>query len=431
MISILNVLIINKKNRIATFLILLIPGVFALGSCSPIVEPGQAGVSNAEQQAEQHETQLSIFNELDQVVREGFVYEDYGGVDWVAFSGQVRSRVESGMNDQQFYSALNELVSRLPEGMASFSTREERIEADLENTDLYEGIGAFVSFRASPEPHIVILSVMQGSPAESAGIAAHDSIYAIDGQPITQTEGIEAVNRIRGPEGSEVVLMLASPQGPRHEVRVVRGQVIAMDEPRGGIFDVGIYYVLIPVSANETLLTALQSALQTIEEAGAVSGMIIDLRIAHSSSGWPLGELLILFTDGELGTFFSREERGVLDLTGQDIFGSQSIPLILLIGPDTSGAPEIFASALSEKSRALLIGMQTPGNSLGFSTTTLSDGSQIVLANSSFENLAGQDLSKTGVIPHINVTTDWDSVTTTSDPVVAAAINALLSEESQ
>lgn len=431
MTSSLNSLVTKKENLIATFWILVLLGAIALGSCSPIVQPGQVEQSNAEQLAQQLETQLSIFDELDQVVREGFVYTDYGGVDWVALSDQLRSRIDSGMSDRQFYSSLNELVARLPEGMASFSTREERIAADLENTELYEGIGAFVSFRASPEPHIVILSVMQDSPAESAGIAAHDSIYAIDGQPITQTEGLEAVNRVRGPAGSEVVLEVASPQGPRREIRVVRGQVFAVDEPRGGLFDARIYYVLIPVSANETLLAAMESVLQGIEEAGDISGMIIDLRIAHSTSGWPLGELLVMFTNGELGTFFSREERSVLDLDGQDIFGSQSIPLILLIGPDTSGAPEIFASAMGENDRALLFGMQTPGNTVGFSTATLTDGSQIVIASSSFENIGGQDISQSGVTPHINVNTDWDSVTPASDPVITAAINALRLEEAQ
>ena len=430
MLPSVNSLVINKKKLIATFSILVLPGVLALGACSPVVQPSQPELTNANQQAQRSETQRSIFNELDQAVREGFVYEDYGGVNWVALSDQLRARIESGMNDQQFYAALDDLVSRLPEGMASFSTREERIATDLENTDLYEGIGAFVSFRANPEPHIVILSVMQGSPAESAGIAAHDSIYSIDSQPITQIEGLEAVNRIRGPKGSEVVLLLASPQGPRREIRVVRGQVLARDEPRGGLFDNGIYYVLVPVSANETLLNAMESALREIEAAGDIAGMIIDLRIAHSSSGWPLGELLVMFTDGELGTFFSREERSVLDLDGQDIFGSQSIPLILLIGPDTSGAPEIFASAISENNRALLVGLQTPGNSLGFSTATLTDGSQIVLANSSFENVGGQDISQSGVTPHITVLTDWDGVTATSDPVVTAAINALLLDDS-
>jgi C-terminal processing protease CtpA/Prc len=376
-----------------------------------------------------NERQFAIFTELDQAIRGGFIYEDFGGVDWVAISNQFRTRIQEGMTDDEFYRALPELVSAFPDGMASFSTREERINSDLEQAELYEGIGAFVAYRAEPEPHIVILSVIENSPAEAAGLLAHDSVFAINGTAVTDSEGIGAVERIRGPRETAVTLEIASPGEARRDVDVLRQQVLASDVVLGGLFDTGIYYVLFPVSADESLMTAIDAILQTLADEDNAAGLILDLRISSSSPGWPLGELLVLFTDGELGTFFSRVERSPMEVTGQDILGSQTIPLAVLIGPDTSGAPEIFAASLTANGRATLIGMPTPGNTFGFSRTVLSDGSQLLYANSSFESITGFDLAKTGLSPVIMVDADWDEVTLSNDPVIAAAIDSLISGE--
>ena len=63
---------------------------------------------------------------------------------------------------------------------------------------------------------------------------------------------------------------------------------------------------------------------------------------------------------------------------------SQTVPLMLLIGPDTEGSPEIFAAALQSTGRARLIGMPTPGAVEGFTEVPLPDGSRMFLAPSSF-----------------------------------------------
>lgn len=369
--------------------------------------------------------QLTVFDELDQIIQDEFLYDDFGGVDWSSLTNQLRDQIQEGMSDEAFYDALKELVATLPDGMATYSTREERISTDLEETDLYEGIGAFVTYRAEPEPHIVILSVIEGSPAEAAGLLAHDSVYAIDGTPIDLSEGIEAVSRIRGPGGSEVTLEVASPGEDHRSVDVLRQQVVASDSVRGGVFDPGIYYVLFPVNSDETIIDALDAVLQTLDAEETSFGIILDLRISSSSPGWPLGELLVLFTEGELGTFFSQTQNSPLNVTGQDVLGSQDIPLVILIGPDTSGAPEIFAAAMAVNDRATLIGMRSPGKTLGFRQTVLSDGSELIFANSSFFAADGSDLAENGLTPHLTIDADWDEVTLASDPALIAAIEIL------
>jgi C-terminal processing protease CtpA/Prc len=194
-----------------------------------------------------------------------------------------------------------------------------------------------------------------------------------------------------------------------------------------GLFESGIYYFLVPVNADSSLLSAVEEAFDQIQEE-QLQGLIFDLRIAHSTSEWPLGELLTAFADGELGTFISRDERRQLEITGQDFSGSQSIPLAVLVGPDTSGAPEIFASAVGESGRGYIIGLPTPGNVLGFEQVTLLDGSIIIFSTTTYETIAGDDLAQAGISPHILIEADWDQATMDTDPVLFAALERLLEE---
>jgi carboxyl-terminal processing protease len=408
--------------------ILLVLGWILITACSADTLPTQTPEDVSPNP--QSERQLQVFTEMDLAIRQRYLYEDYGGVDWKFLSSDFRTRVEFGISDDAFYAGVIDLIDQLPEGSAVFIRREDRITSQMEDSDLYEGIGAFVSFRSAPLPHIVILSVIMDSPAEEAGLQAHDSIYAIDGLPISDDEGLSAVERIRGPHGSTVLLEVASPREEPREILVTRDKILAADVPRGGLFESGIYYLLAPVNADASLLNSLDVVFQQVE-ADNIQGLILDLRIAHSASEWPLGEMLTTFTDGQLGAFISRDERGIIEIEGQDISGSQSLPLAVLIGPDTSGAPEIFASALGDRGRAHIIGMPTPGNVLGMEQITLVDGSVVIFSASSYETINGFDLAQTGNTPHLLVDVDWDQATLATDPVILMAIEMLLEEPSQ
>ena len=376
---------------------------------------------------ELREIQLSVLEEIRQAVAEDFVYADFGGTDWEAAVSLARRGVEAGMTEDEFAGAVDEMVATLPDGTAGFMTRAERVEAEFQSGTLYEGIGAFVSFRAEPVPRVLLLSVIAGSPAEEAGLNAHDVIYAVDGFPVTEEEGLSIIERVRGPAGTEVLLEVASPTEEAREVMVRRDRVTASDTLKGDLLPPGIIYVLLPVAVDNTLPERVAGLLQLSEEEGNPAfGLILDLRIAGSGSSWPLTEMLSLLGDGSMGLFTTRVAEQPVVIPGIDLSNSQTIPLAILVGPDTSGAPEIFAGALQSIGRSPLIGLGTGGNVLSFHQQTLSDGSLLTFADSSYITPAGSDLSLTGLTPNLIIQSDWDQVTPDSDPVLQAAIDLLL-----
>lgn len=373
------------------------------------------------------EHQARTFDALWNVFGENYIYYKTTDVDWEAIRQQYQARIDSGLTNDDFIALMRELEDELPDGALTYQSRAERIESDTEDFSTYEGIGAFIGFKAEDAPHIVVLGVIEGSPAEKAGIKPHDSIFEIDGSPILLEEGIEVVNRVRGPAGSTVTLSVKSPGAAERIIEVTRAELVSRGRLEARqIEDTGYGYILFPPISYEGLLEEFLVNLQTFTTNQQLEGLILDLRIASSSGGWPLEELLTIFHDGAVGDFYnSAQQKQSLVVQGQDVFGSQSVPLIILIGENTSGFPEILAAALQEHKRAIIIGETTPG---AVETTTafyLPDGSRVFIETASFRLPNGEEIGLVGVQPQFEIEAGWDEVVPTNDPVLDKAVEIL------
>jgi carboxyl-terminal processing protease len=374
--------------------------------------------------------QLRVFDAAWEAVNEQYVSADFNGVDWPALGDQYRARVADGLSDDEFAAAMHELLDQLDPQQATFETRSERLEQETADRRTYHGIGAFISFRQEPEPHVVILSVIEDSPAEGAGLEAHDSIFAVDGEPFVAEDAEAPAERIRGDPNSSVDLTVQSPGETPRQVTIQRAEILAADVLRGGYLEqLGIAYYRVPVAADASLAQTIGQSLLTIAGQGPLRGVIVDLRVARSGNGsWPLAPMLTLFGDGIMGEFYTRTGADPLAIRGQDIGGSQTVPMTVLVGPDTEGSPEIFAAALQANGRATVLGLPTPGAVEGFSEVPLPDGSRLFLATSSFRTDDSLDLAASGLTPDVPIRGDWDEITSADDPVLEAALALLLSQ---
>jgi carboxyl-terminal processing protease len=307
--------------------------------------------------------QQRTFDQLWSIVNESYVYEDFNGVDWLAVKNEYQSRLDRQVSADEFDAILQTMLGELPPSTVSYETREQRIEAALEGTNSYQGIGVFVSVFDRPEPRIVLLSVMPGSPAEQAGLQAHDAILAIDGLPIQSGGEEDLVGQVRGPAGSEVTLTVRSPGEEVRDVVVERGTVQRSSQRLFWQMLPGteVGYFLFPPIPYADLGEDFELGLLAMTEGDGLEGVILDLRIVTMGSNWPAAPLLAYFADGNAGSFYTRLQAREVDVTGvSDIADSQEIPLVVLTGPDTRGAAEIFAAVLQSFNRATIMGMTTP-----------------------------------------------------------------------
>jgi len=346
--------------------------------------------------------------------------------DWKLMPMQTRRQVSSGITDKEFDSLIDSFVDLFPDNTIIYRNRSERIAADLKATLSYEGIGAYITVVNEPIPHIVLLSVITSSPAEKAGLRAHDSIYSVDGKPVTEEEGIAVVDRVRGPAGSIVTLQVISPNGSEQTVEVTRERLQATDMLRYTYLPIAkAGLIRIPMGGNVNIMSDMLTSIETLIDQNGMENLVIDMRVAHSNDDWPLESMLSLFTEGDMGTRYTRYNDYALTVDAQDISGSQTIPLVLLIGPDTQGASEIFAAVLQDKGRATVIGQPTLGYVFDFDHFILPDGGEVFFGNSSYVSPLGRDIGVLGVMPDVLVQSSWDQVSDEEnfkyDPVVTRA----------
>lgn len=373
--------------------------------------------------------QVRSFDALWTEVNENYIYEDFHGLDWDSVKEEYEPQIANADNET-FIELMNEVVDLLPNNAMGYQTRDERIEEAItaSDTSSYEGIGAFVSVREGDDPRVVILSVMPGSPAEAAGIRTHDSIVAIDGEPLAADEGTDAISRVRGPAGTDVVLSVRSPQESVRDITVARGRVDRTIVNRLEVELKGnIGYFAFPPSNYEGLFEDLQQGLQLAFNDQSVSALVLDLRAFRVSDFDFLQAMMILFGNGNMGEFYTRETAEPLIVEGRNLFGSQFIPMAILVGSDTISFAEVFAAAMQGIDRAVVIGSTTPGNVESPESIFLPNGDQIFMTTVSYRTVSGQDIGLQGLEPDIVVDADWDEVTVDDDPVLDTAIEWLQS----
>ena len=415
----------NRKAKLLPLSILVLS--LFLSACIgliPLEEEPVAGefgpkTSLQEQQTETFETLWKHFEE-------NFIYFESSDLNWETLHDQYLQRVQAGLTPEEFSALIEELEAELPEGSIAYQSRTERIEADIADTSTYEGIGAFVGFMEEPEPHIVLLEVIEGSPAEQAGLKAHDSIFEIDGSPILLEEGIAAVDRVRGPAGSSVTLSIQSPGEPVRSVEVKRGKLNSTGRLKAyNLTGTNFGYLLFPPVGYDALDEDVVKSLQAFTTNRVLEGLILDLRIASSTRGWPLEAIYTMFSNGPMGDFYNRSDKQTVQVEGQDVSGSQDVPLVVLVGRNTSGTPEILAASLQAHERATVIGEATPGSIEGATSYYLPDGSELFVQTTSFMLPNGEEIGTQGVVPDLVVEEGWDEISPNNDPVLDKAIEYL------
>ena len=415
-------------NKRATFIpiVVIILSLF-LSACIGLIPLEEEPVSGKfGPQASLQEQQTKTFEALWKNLEENYIYYETAEVSWSGLRQQYLERVSAGLTVEEFDALIQELQAELPEGSLTYQSRAERIEADVADASSYEGIGAFVGFNGEPEPHIVLLDVIEGSPAEQAGLKAHDSIFAIDGNPILLEEGLRAVDRVRGPAGSSVTLSIQSPGETERSVEVKRGKLTSTGRLEAyNLTGTNYGYLLFPPVGYETLDEDVVQSLQAFTTNRQLEGLILDLRIASSTRGWPLEAIYTMFNDGTLGDFYNRIDKQSVEVQGQDVFGSQEVPLTVLVGQNTNGTPEILAAGLQMNERAIVIGEKTPGSIEAATSFYLPDGSEIFIQTTSFVLPNGNEVGTDGVVPDVAVEAGWDEILPNSDPVLDRAIEYL------
>lgn len=372
--------------------------------------------------------QAKLLDEIWKTINDNYLYRDFNGLDWNAIHAEYAQRIAAGLTDDQFYQDMYEMVQRLGDNHSTFFSPTQAKLMDEQYAGQYDYVGIGVVHTPEPERKLLsVVLVFPGSPAEQAGIQPHDSILAVDGQPVFDAQGNQ-LNLLRGPAGTTIQVTVQTP-GQQPRVLAITRQNVAVEMPvPHQIYTTAsgkhIGYLLIP-TFNEGGISALVG--QTIGEmsaSGPLDGLIVDNRHNTGGTSQEMLNTLSYFASGPAGYFVQKGTQDTVSAAGIDIAGSQKIPLVILVGKNTVSFGEIFSGILKDLGRAYLIGEPTKGNVELLSVFNFSDGSRGWIATGTFRPLNHPDQlwEKVGVKPDLNLTSQWDQVTQDNDPVIQAAL---------
>lgn len=391
---------------------------------SPAI-PNPASTPDPEGDAQR---QLRVFQRLWTIVNTRYIYTDFNGVDWQRARTDTEGAIKAGMSDGRFYETMSDLIVSLGDDHSSFLSPQEAEAEDKEFAGQEEYVGVGIRWELNPDKgYTYVLQTFPGSPADLAGVRAHDHILAVNGIP-TIKDGMPNMANVRGPAGTTVTLTLRAPGGSPRDVAIVRGTVLSAPRVESRLIPITgtkrIGYILVPTFFEDDIGNRVRDALRGLMKDGNLDGLILDMRINGGGAYSILATNLGFFTSGRMGQLVNRIARPqALNVVAERVGNSQTAPLVVLVGRSTASYAEVFSGALQARKRAVLIGGPTAGNIETLRRYDFEDGSAVWIAEQTFQLPDGSGWEGKGLTPDVVVTAEWDEFTADSDPSVRAALD--------
>ncbi len=293
--------------------------------------------------------------------------------------------------------AIKGMLSQL-DPHSAYLDRDSFSDLQEDTTGNYGGVGLEVSME---DGFIRIISPMDGTPAEKAGVKPGDLIVQLNDQPIKGMSLGDAIDAMRGEPGSTVRLTLIREGTAKpFEVSLTR-EIIAVASVRQRVLDPGYGYIRIAQFQSNTG-TEVEDAVTALTAEGKLLGLVLDLRnnpggilqSAVAVSDVFIDDGLIVYTAGRLPNSDMRFSASTPDATN-------GTPIVVLVNEGTASASEIVAGALQDHHRAIIMGVNTFGKGSVQTILPLNNEKAIKLTTALYYTPNGRSIQAEGIVPDI------------------------------
>jgi len=339
------------------------------------------------------------FRRAVDIVEQNFV-EQVGEEELLQAAARgIRRMAESGADHDALVSrGVESMLDSLDDPFTSFMTAEQLEMLDTQLSGHFSGIGVAMQ---KVKNEIRVVQVLEGTPAQEAGVREGDIIREVDGKDVTDLELDDVVMLIRGPEGTTVGIGVSRPGEPDIlRFDIVRRRIdipVLEEEVREG----GVGYIRL-TDWTQDAAERLREALADLAAKGA-SSLVIDLRSNPGGYMEPAIEAADLFLRG--GVIVSSQGRvaGMSRVYRADGEVAWELPVCVLVNRGSASASEIFAAALRENNRCLLVGETTFGKGSIQQIFRQPDGTGIRLTIARYCTPSGKNIDDQGIAPDVAV----------------------------
>ena len=250
---------------------------------------------------------------------------------------------------------------------------------------------------------VKVVSPIDDTPAFRAGVQAGDLISHLDGEPVLGLTLAEAVERMRGPVNTDLVLTLRRPNREPFDVTITR-DVITVKSVRSRLED-DVAYLRI-TAFNEQTSPGLEQAVNRLSEQaeGPLKGYVLDLR---NNPGGLLDQAIAVsdafLNAGEIVSTRGRHPDDAQRYNAREGDLANGLPIIVLINGGSASASEIVAGALQDHGRAVIMGTRSFGKGSVQTIIPLSGSGAMRLTTSRYYTPSGRSIQATGIEPDIEV----------------------------
>ncbi len=362
---------------------------------------------------------VDLYDQVWRLINTKFVDQTNNAQDWSKWRNKYDNVIKT--NDDA-YVAINTMIASLDDPYTKFLDPKEFAEETSSIKGSLKGIGIQIGVR---EGKLLVISPIEDTPAEKAGLIADDEILEIDG---VSTKGItvdKAADKIRGKEGTQVTLLVKRKDSEPKLYTITRAEIevksVSQKLPIETKMPEDFCYIRLSsfISRN-----AAKEFGDILNNSKSKKGFIVDLR--SNPGGLLTNAILIsdMFLDG--GTIVSTVDRDGYKETTRASAGSYTRkPVVVLINKGSASASEIFSGAMKDNHRAVIIGEQSFGKGLVQEINKLPYDAGINITIQKYLTPNGTDINKKGITPDIVVELTEENVKNKDDIQLKKAIEVL------
>jgi len=314
----------------------------------------------------------------------------------------VKSKYVEEVSDKELMQgAINGMLQKL-DPHSAYLSRDMLREMQVETEGKFGGLGIEVT---TEDGFIKVVSPIEGTPADKAGLEAGDLIVRIDDKPTKDLTLMEAVKHMRGEPGTDIVLTVVREGFEKPRKFTITRDIIRIESVKSRMLTDQIGYVRI-IQFQQDTGTKTREAISKLREAAkdGLKGLVLDLR---NNPGGVLSAAVetadAFVTDGKIVYTEGRVQSSDMTLraNSDDVLGDA--PVVALVNGGSASASEIVAGALQDHERGIVMGTSTFGKGSVQSIMELEDGAGLKLTTARYYTPKGRSIQAEGIVPDIEV----------------------------
>lgn len=318
----------------------------------------------------------------------------------------LNSKYISEINEEDLINgAIKGYVSGAGDEYTEYFTKEEMESFSTQIEGNYVGIGIYM-IKNSKDNTIVVLSSIEGSPAEKAGLKTGDIIKKVNGVEVTGEDFDNVSGKIKGKEGTKVTIEI------ERENKILKFEIerksIDLHPIESELLESNIGYINV-TSFDSGCAKEFKKIYENLKKAN-IKSLIIDLR---NNGGGIVDEALEMadyILDKNQIILITKDKNAKEEIEKSTKKPIINMPIIVLVNGYSASASEIFAGALKDNGKATIVGEKTYGKGVIQELLTLSDGTGIKVTVEEYYTPNRNKINGIGIAPDVEVSATEETV---------------------